>query len=345
MFERFTDRARRVVVLSQEEARLLEHNYIGTEHILLGLIHEGEGIGAKALADIGVDIGAARDAVIGLVGRGSRPPSGHIPFTPHAKTVLEFSLREAMQFGHNYIGTEHILLGLVRVEDGKGVEVLVQLGVDPARIRPRVTTLLAGGEAPASSGPLRQRPLSVAAEAACAFCGRDLYAVERAVTNHMGVYICDECAAAAVQTMAEADDPGAPLKALSLPPQVYGDVPDHDAVQQIVALFSAWSTNAYDLSFLEQVEDGARLVGVQAELRSLHGAQPAPNLFDVDRVRFVSGTEAAVRFRMTLLPHQTFDGRARHAAGGWKISRDTYCAVARVGGVACPDDEWDDDAS
>jgi hypothetical protein len=165
------------------------------------------------------------------------------------------------------------------------------------------------------------------------------------VTNHEGVFICNECAAAAVQTMAEAAEPAAPLKALALPPRVYGDIPDDEAVQQIVTLFRAWSTNAFDPPFLEHVEDGPRLAGVQAELRSRHGAQPSSNLFDVDRVRFVSGTEAAVRFRMTLLPHQTFDGRARRTAAGWKVSRDTYCAVARLGGVACSDDEWDDDAS
>ena len=114
MFERFTDRARRVVVLAQEEARLLNHNYIGTEHILLGLIHEGEGVAARGLESLGINLEAVRSQVVEIIGQGSQAPSGHIPFTPRAKKVLELSLREALQLGHNYIGTEHILLGLIR---------------------------------------------------------------------------------------------------------------------------------------------------------------------------------------------------------------------------------------
>jgi ATP-dependent Clp protease ATP-binding subunit ClpA len=116
VFERFTDRARRVVVLAQEEARLLNHNYIGTEHILLGLIHEGEGVAAKALESLGISLEAVRNQVEEIIGQGGSSPSGHIPFTPRAKKVLELSLREALQLGHNYIGTEHILLGLIREE-------------------------------------------------------------------------------------------------------------------------------------------------------------------------------------------------------------------------------------
>ena len=114
MFERFTDRARRVVVLAQEEARMLNHNYIGTEHILLGLIHEGEGVAAKALESLGISLEGVRSQVEEIIGQGQQAPSGHIPFTPRAKKVLELSLREALQLGHNYIGTEHILLGLIR---------------------------------------------------------------------------------------------------------------------------------------------------------------------------------------------------------------------------------------
>ena len=128
MFERFTDRARRVVVLAQEEARLLNHNYIGTEHILLGLIHEGEGVAAKALESLGISLEAVRSQVEEIIGQGSSSPSGHIPFTPRAKKVLELSLREALQLGHNYIGTEHILLGLIREGEGVAAQVLVKLG-------------------------------------------------------------------------------------------------------------------------------------------------------------------------------------------------------------------------
>ncbi len=144
MFERFTDRARRVVVLAQEEARLLNHNYIGTEHILLGLIHEGEGVAAKALESLGISLEAVRAQVEEIIGQGGSSPSGHIPFTPRAKKVLELSLREALQLGHNYIGTEHILLGLIREGEGVAAQVLVKLGADLSRVRQQVIQLLSG---------------------------------------------------------------------------------------------------------------------------------------------------------------------------------------------------------
>ena len=144
MFERFTDRARRVVVLAQEEARLLNHSYIGTEHILLGLIHEGEGVAAKALETLGISLEAVRAQVEEIIGQGGSSPSGHIPFTPRAKKVLELSLREALQLGHTYIGTEHILLGLIREGEGVAAQVLVKLGADLSRVRQQVIQLLSG---------------------------------------------------------------------------------------------------------------------------------------------------------------------------------------------------------
>ncbi|MBA2391028.1 MAG: ATP-dependent Clp protease ATP-binding subunit [Geodermatophilaceae bacterium] len=153
MFERFTDRARRVVVLAQEEARMLNHNYIGTEHILLGLIHEGEGVAAKALESLGISLEGVRQQVEEIIGQGQQAPSGHIPFTPRAKKVLELSLREALQLGHNYIGTEHILLGLIREGEGVAAQVLVKLGADLNRVRQQVIQLLSGyqGKEPAGS--------------------------------------------------------------------------------------------------------------------------------------------------------------------------------------------------
>jgi ATP-dependent Clp protease ATP-binding subunit ClpC len=153
MFERFTDRARRVVVLAQEEARMLNHNYIGTEHILLGLIHEGEGVAAKALESLGIALEAVRQQVEEIIGQGQQAPSGHIPFTPRAKKVLELSLREALQLGHNYIGTEHILLGLIREGEGVAAQVLVKLGADLNRVRQQVLQLLSGyqGKEPGES--------------------------------------------------------------------------------------------------------------------------------------------------------------------------------------------------
>jgi len=147
MFERFTDRARRVIVLAQEEARMLYHGYIGTEHILLGLIHEGDGVAARALESLGIRLDAVRQQVEEIIGQGEQAPTGHIPFTPRAKKVLELAQREALQLGHEYIGTEHILLGLIREGDGVAAQVLVKLGADLNRVRQRVI-LLIGGKQP-----------------------------------------------------------------------------------------------------------------------------------------------------------------------------------------------------
>ena len=161
MFERFTDRARRVVVLAQEEARMLSHNYIGTEHILLGLIHEGEGVAAKALESLDISLEAVRGQVEDIIGQGQQAPSGHIPFTPRAKKVLELSLREALQLGHNYIGTEHILLGLIREGEGVAAQVLVKLGADLNRVRQQVIQLVSGfqgKEAEAAGAPSESAP-------------------------------------------------------------------------------------------------------------------------------------------------------------------------------------------
>ncbi len=144
MFERFTDRARRVLVLAQEEARLLNHSFIGTEHILLGLIHEGEGVAAKALESLGISLEAVREKVEETIGPAGSAPTGSPPFTPRAKKVLELSLREALQLGHNYIGTEHMLLGLVREGEGVAAQVLVSLGADLTRVRQQVIQLLSG---------------------------------------------------------------------------------------------------------------------------------------------------------------------------------------------------------
>jgi ATP-dependent Clp protease ATP-binding subunit ClpA len=160
LFDRFTDRARRVVVLAQEEARLLNHNYVGTEHLLLGLIHEGEGVAAKALESLGISLEAVRAQVEEIIGQGQSAPTGHIPFTPRAKKVLELSLREAKQLGHSYIGTEHILLGLIREGEGVAAQVLVKLGADLSRGRQQVIQLLSGytgGEGAAEQAGTRTR--------------------------------------------------------------------------------------------------------------------------------------------------------------------------------------------
>jgi len=152
MFERFSDRARRVVVAAQEEARALGHDYIGTEHLLLGLIHEGGGVGAKALESLGIDADGLRERVVAIVGTGQHTVKAHIPFTPQAKQVLRLSLGEALRFGHNYIGTEHVLLGLIQEKDGVAAQVLADAGADLALVRAEVVRLLAGYQRRAGSG-------------------------------------------------------------------------------------------------------------------------------------------------------------------------------------------------
>jgi len=151
MFERFTDRARRVVVLAQDEARKLDHNYIGTEHILLGLLRDGEGVAVAALDGLGIRLDETRAKVTEIIGRGSEQPSGHIPFTPRAKKVLELSLREALELGNDYIGTEHILLGLIREGQGVAAQVLVDLGASLDHTREKVLELIRGGGAEGES--------------------------------------------------------------------------------------------------------------------------------------------------------------------------------------------------
>jgi ATP-dependent Clp protease ATP-binding subunit ClpC len=188
MFERFTDRSRRVVALAQEEARMLDHGWLGTEHILLGLIREGDGTGARALESLGISLDAVREQVEEIIGRGQQVPSGHIPFTPRAKKVLALSLRESLQLGHNYIGTEHILLGLLREGDGVAAQVLVRLGADLNRVRERVIQLLHGfqGEDVESAGsrPGDRAPADLPDDALARFDALDrrLTALERWVS-------------------------------------------------------------------------------------------------------------------------------------------------------------------
>jgi hypothetical protein len=177
MFERFTDRARRVVVLAQEEARRLNHDYIGTEHLLLGLLHEGEGIAALALDRLDISLEGVRAEVTAIVRPGRQAPGPHIPFTPRAKKVLELSLREALQLGHNYIGTEHILLGLIREGEGVAPQVLVKSGADLSRVRQQVIQLLAGyaGEGPSEQAPRLSARLGEQAVTAMVAGGPGLY--------------------------------------------------------------------------------------------------------------------------------------------------------------------------
>ena len=199
MFERFTDRARRVIVLAQEEARLLNHNYIGTEHLLLGLVHEGEGVAARALESLGISLQAVRAQVEEIIGRGDQAPSGHIPFTPRAKKVLELSLREGLQLGHNYIGTEHMLLGLIREADGVAAQVLQNLGADLPRVRQQVIELLSGiaGDKEAASA------VTAVVPAQCSVCGTCSPDCGTLFVGGTGVLICEHCVPVAAEASEE----------------------------------------------------------------------------------------------------------------------------------------------
>jgi ATP-dependent Clp protease ATP-binding subunit ClpC len=185
MFERFTDRARQVVALAQEEARMLDHDYIGTEHILHGLLREGDGYAARSLESLGISLDAVRQQVQEIIGRSQQAPSGHIQFTPRAKKALELSLRESLQFGHYYIGTEHILLGLLHEGDGVAAQVLVRLGADLDRVRERVIRLLHGYQGQdvggAGSQPGERAPAGLPDDALARFDALDrrLTALER----------------------------------------------------------------------------------------------------------------------------------------------------------------------
>jgi ATP-dependent Clp protease ATP-binding subunit ClpC len=181
MFERFTDRARRVMVLAQEEARMLSHDYIATEHILLGLIHEGEGVAARALESLGISLPVVRQQVEEIIGQGQQPPSGHIPFTPRAKKVMELALRESLQLGHHYIGSEHILLGLIREGVGVAAQVLVGLGADLNRVRQQVIELVTGKEPEPSHAGRAERSSLGRLQARLTAVEARLAAVERRV--------------------------------------------------------------------------------------------------------------------------------------------------------------------
>ena len=199
VFERFTDRARQVVVLAQEESRRLGHSYIGTEHLLLALGTQSDSVAGEVLADFGITRDALRVDVEARVGRGTGVPPGHIPFTPESKKVLELALREALQLGHNYIGTEHLLLGLVRVRDCLGTQLLVARGVDLDGLRAAVL----GRIESAATEPPRRRAKTAPTLDRCSFCGRPQPAVAVLLSGLGDARICDRCVAAAARLVEE----------------------------------------------------------------------------------------------------------------------------------------------
>ena len=300
MFERFTDRARRIVVLAQEEARILNHNYIGTEHILLGIIHEGEGVAAKAMESLDISLERVRSEVEEIIGEGGSVPSGHIPFTPRAKQVLELSLREALQLGHNYIGTEHILLGLIREGEGVGAQVLYKLGADLSRVRERVIQLLSGyapgpGDAPPLESPM-PAPRQIAERSAhCSFCGRDLWEVNHFVVGGGGATICAACVTAGQQAIEQAaSQPEPAWGPVPLPPRVFS--PEHadpEAAAEIERAFTTLFGNAGPLEGrAEALEDGDALISLAEEARARHPSYAGQVQMRVQRLRFLDERRA-----------------------------------------------------
>jgi hypothetical protein len=379
VFERFSPEARGVVVQAQTEARLLDHNYIGTEHVLLGLLAEPRGIAYEELAAHDVSLDAARDAVEQIIGRGSTSPPGHIPFTPRAKKALELALREALRFGQRNIGTEHVLLGVIRIEEGVAVQALERLGVDTTTLQRAVEARLPAPVAPQATGGVRipgalgrasriarsmigrrgevtpnpptppetdpgMRAVGVSAiglgatTATCSFCGQDLWDAAHYVSGGAAT-ICDHCIAAATAALDAAKGTG--TRDLPLPPRVYGDLPpDGDrAVAEIVAAFGTWHDAS--LSTVDRaaaIERGETIVDVMHELEQRWGGRIGQTAVALQRLRFVGADRADIRYAVRIggAAGPVLEGSAIRTADGWKISRDTFCALARLGGVVCP---------
>jgi Clp amino terminal domain, pathogenicity island component/ClpX C4-type zinc finger len=358
MFERFTDRARRVVVLAQEEARLLNHNYIGTEHILLGLIHEGEGVAAKALESLGISLEAVRNQVEEIIGQGGSSPSGHIPFTPRAKKVLELSLREALQLGHNYIGTEHILLGLLREGEGVAAQVLVKQGVELGGARQAVIQLLSGyagsaeglaSSVAATSIRVQRRtagpgPLSAfgaqPAGRRCSFCLRSEDRVTWLVRGR-SAWICDECLARASDLVAEAGE-GDPKQLRLRPPFVPQAQTEAAEVGVERAFETVFGGDATVDERLALIEDSGPLRAVLEQVMEVGRRAGDPDIW-VDSVRFISTDEAEVHWSPTLVGggRIPLHGFAVLDAGVWKVSRTTFQQMASMAGVSMPSPDPD----
>jgi hypothetical protein len=347
MFERFSDRARRVVVLAQEEARILNHNYIGTEHILLGLLAENEGIAAQVLHSLDVDLEEARTQVREIIGHGATAPSGHVPFTPRAKMVLELSLREALQLGHNYIGTEHILLGLVREGEGVAARVLETLGADLGRVRHVVIELLSdlgrepssapvGGASVRAQGVLAAVPgAPLTSQSRCSLCGRGEDRIENLLVAG-GVSVCDECVRDAVAQL-DALPADAP-KRVRFRRRDVGLTDKEAAMRAIERAFEAviGPLRLPPEEALWAVEGGG---DTEPLLRQFDAdARHAPVLVNdvtVERVRFLDESEAEVNLGIWLAGNPQPMLQPGHAVlqdGTWKVSRATieqFAAQAR----------------
>jgi hypothetical protein len=349
VFERFTDRARRVLILAQEEARLLNHGFIGTEHILLGLIHEGDGVAARALRELDITLPAVREKVVETIGLSGTAPSGP-PFTPRAKKVFELALREAMQLGHSYIGTEHLLLGVVREGEGVAAQALVSLGADLPRVRQEVIRLLSGhgGTRPvgpeASIFPFRgagpRRPGLVA----CSFCGLGPPESGRLVSGD-NAFICERCIRQWSDRLATGGWGNVPVVSHVYEAPAPGAAPDDaDAARaEITTAFAGLATLSDDGRSVPTVERGDDLGPVLVAAREKRNIAPATTdlTITIDEIVFVGSDHAAVWFSISangssfLRRHH---GEAVVVDDAWRVARSTFCGVMGFAGVSCPPD-------
>jgi Clp amino terminal domain, pathogenicity island component len=387
VFERFTDRARSVLVLAQEEARLLNHSFIGTEHILLGLIHQGDGVAGQALESLGITLEAVRNRVEETIGMAGTIPGGSPPFTPRAKKVLELSLREALQLGHSYIGTEHILLGLVREGEGVAATVLVGLGADLGRVRQTVIGLMPGHEEDnvedaESTGSMSSEYSSSSPQPRCPQCrialadGARFRTIE--VPSDSGdsdseaisidVVYCTHCGmtlhmlrsdhGSAIQSSRHGVVPGLGASRLSQPlpqrrgsPRIEQTGPppeDEGAARDAIArAFGDMGEVDEESGNIPSVEgsEGLAICREQAtELARTRFGGQVPDVsveFVVDSVQFLNDHEAVVTYTAQIrgslnITLANRPGRAIMVEGEWKVTRETFCEWALVGGVRCP---------
>jgi Clp amino terminal domain, pathogenicity island component len=371
VFERFTDRGRRVLVLAQEEARLLNHSYIGTEHLLLGLLHEQEGLAARALGRFDITLDAVRSAVEETVGIAAHSPSSSPPFTPRTKKVLELAVREAMQLGHTYIGTEHLLLGLIREGEGVAAHTITDLGVGLGPLRNELIRLMTGERESAES--VRTDTTTTPQ---CARCGANLLEEARyrmiAVPSgedpqpddilNVPVVYCNRCGTA----LGNLDLPREPNPSRitdALPVRPRGEVrliqsgsgrvvPDLDqlaahhipngpppddqeaALVNVERVFEKMGERSPDGAALVNVERGENLGPCEEELQRRFPQYIYEGAGKPpEKIKFLNASEAVVWMSTAVGIHE---GRAVLVDGQWKVSRATFCGLAAGGGVTCP---------
>jgi Clp amino terminal domain, pathogenicity island component/ClpX C4-type zinc finger len=337
VFERLTDRARRCLVLAQEEARLMNHSFIGTEHLLLGLIGESDGLGAKAIGELGISLEDARTKVREIVGTFPTPHDGSPPFTPRAKKVLELALREALQFGHNYIGTEHLLLGLVREGEGVAAQVFVAYGVSLDEVRQQALRHISGVEV-ADVPPELVRSHS-GQLVVCSFCGDRPPESGRLISGRRGAFICENCVRRWHDRFVE--DTGDDQQDTPHPEVVTGRTPaaEEPARMEIALAFGHALVLSDDRRTVPSVEGGELLGPCLKEAQVRHASwRRHHGGVTIDHIEFLDENEASVVFTIAVegVTSNPLRGRARVVDSTRKVARETFCLLMSLAGVDCP---------